>query len=188
MGVGQSNVGTKNFRLLWRLRRLVKPALVAMPMMASVATLAMWAHTRAIPLPSSQWYYQGTDRFRLRWGLELGAGDILVYHSRSYGCRTGLSISEWSFCGIRIGRSHYYNPRETDSWGIRIPLLLAAALLMAGPTVYLTLRYVRWYRRDQHGECRFCGYSLIGNVSKICPECGCATRLDKAGRRVGPTN
>jgi hypothetical protein len=28
-------------------------------------------------------------------------------------------------------------------------------------------------------RCLSCGYSLIGNVSGVCPECGCATRCQK---------
>lgn len=33
-------------------------------------------------------------------------------------------------------------------------------------------------RRVKRGECRHCGYSLTGNVSGVCPECGTPTKQD----------
>src|SRR5690242_19682603 len=37
---------------------------------------------------------------------------------------------------------------------------------------FLLLRYRKIIRRRRRGECGSCGYSLTGNVSGICPECG----------------
>jgi len=55
----------------------------------------------------------------------------------------------------------------------RVLALWIPFLLVAIPTAYL------WYRdrrRLPSGHCRKCGYNLTGNVSGVCPECGCATK------------
>ncbi|HET6247117.1 MAG TPA: hypothetical protein VFE47_05400 [Tepidisphaeraceae bacterium] len=41
------------------------------------------------------------------------------------------------------------------------------------PLMWLMIRYLNvGRRRKKNGECVKCGYSLRGNVSGICPECG----------------
>lgn len=58
--------------------------------------------------------------------------------------------------------------------------MLAAAL--TGCMVFVNFRGIRRYRaeaRGHRGGCRACGYSLTGNVSGVCPECGArAVQLD----------
>jgi len=51
---------------------------------------------------------------------------------------------------------------------------VAGAWIVSGMIIY---RHIR--RRDRHrrGGCARCGYSLIGNVSGICPECGAGIGL-----------
>jgi hypothetical protein len=47
-----------------------------------------------------------------------------------------------------------------------------------------------WLRSKRHpelGHCSNCGYDLTGNVSGVCPECGCATEsLGKEDCDMGP--
>jgi hypothetical protein len=40
----------------------------------------------------------------------------------------------------------------------------------------IELRDRRLKRQRQLGLCLKCGYNLEGNVSGVCPECGCATK------------
>jgi hypothetical protein len=54
---------------------------------------------------------------------------------------------------------------------IGIPSVLAILLCLLCPIWYLR-RYPSENRRQTANRCRDCGYSLIGNVSGICPECG----------------
>jgi hypothetical protein len=51
-------------------------------------------------------------------------------------------------------------------WVIVIPHGALAALMAVMPAVW----FLRW-RRRKPGHCR-CGYSLTGNTSGVCPECG----------------
>jgi hypothetical protein len=44
-------------------------------------------------------------------------------------------------------------------------------LILTGYLALLALRFVR-ARRIKPGHCNQCGYSLTGNTSGVCPECG----------------
>jgi hypothetical protein len=65
------------------------------------------------------------------------------------------------------------NPRRI--WGLVFPVAppvgLAAALL-AWPTSVFLLKSRRRRRWRMAGCCLECGYSLTGNMSSVCPECG----------------
>jgi hypothetical protein len=54
-------------------------------------------------------------------------------------------------------------------WG---PLVLCSVHLAIAS---IRAPYAR-YRRRKKGLCLACGYNLEGNVSGVCPECGCATK------------
>ena len=54
--------------------------------------------------------------------------------------------------------------------GVYIPFW-SVMLVIGVPTVVLLYRD----RRYPPGRCQKCGYSLTGNVSGVCPECGRAT-------------
>ena len=61
----------------------------------------------------------------------------------------------------------------------------ASALLLASVLAYITCRAIfvalagRELLKDEE-SCTRCGYNLKGNVSGICPECGCAWELEGA--------
>ena len=58
-----------------------------------------------------------------------------------------------------VGRSiHLVCPM----WMLLLPVTI--------PTAYLFYRD----RRPPRGHCQGCGYNLTGNVTGVCPECGCA--------------
>ena len=75
----------------------------------------------------------------------------------------------WSFHLFRFG---------TD-WALMIPLWIPFALF-AIPTLLL------WWcdRRLPTDHCNQCGYNLTGNVTGICPECGCVIRARKPSSRI----
>ncbi|MGD8454724.1 MAG: hypothetical protein PVJ57_23155 [Phycisphaerae bacterium] len=58
--------------------------------------------------------------------------------------------------------------------GVAVPHSAVAALLLVYPLIVFavapTIR--RWYPRKRRYACPKCGYSLTGNVSGKCPECG----------------
>ena len=60
-------------------------------------------------------------------------------------------------------------PKAMEGWACFSVLVVAPLLVVLG---------VRWCYRDRRGErlhrgeCPHCGYSLTGNLSGVCPECG----------------
>ena len=67
--------------------------------------------------------------------------------------------------GVGLPRAH---SKGRGAFEVVIPLWVPF-LIAAVPTCML------WYRdrrRAPLGECKRCGYNLLGNVSGICPECG----------------
>ena len=51
-------------------------------------------------------------------------------------------------------------------------LRLATALTAFGPLIAYSRAWLRRWERKKRGQCLGCGYSLTGNVSGRCPECG----------------
>lgn len=84
--------------------------------------------------------------------------------------------TSWSDLGFTVYRSRWpmsasYNPRlsiRANSWNFTVPLWM--------PLVLFTLPTAFFWSRDRRcvskGHCRNCGYSLTGNTSGTCPECG----------------
>jgi hypothetical protein len=62
-------------------------------------------------------------------------------------------------------------------YAARVPLWEPIALLSIWPICFLFVAFLR-RRRGKAGSCRKCGYSLTGNTSGVCPECG--TRVSSA--------
>jgi len=53
--------------------------------------------------------------------------------------------------------------------GVSIPIMLLIHLILIAMLIIFARRN---YRRTRPGCCRRCGYSMIGNESGVCPECG----------------
>jgi hypothetical protein len=62
---------------------------------------------------------------------------------------------------------HFHHETWNPGWEINVPLWMPL-LLAAGATALLFWRS----RRRYPGYCVRCGYSLTGNTSGVCPECG----------------
>lgn len=62
------------------------------------------------------------------------------------------------------------SPTRQPTWMIGVALLTVPALLVL---LLLPLRAARRRElRHEQGDCSVCGYSLTGNISGVCPECG----------------
>jgi hypothetical protein len=96
--------------------------------------------------------------------------------------RIGPSLASWLpdsfgfggvFSDVRFRYSGYGGPgRATPFW---LPFLL----FVAYPAYAITTRWVVPYQRRRFGKCVACGYSLIGNESGTCPECGQSFSAEK---------
>lgn len=63
---------------------------------------------------------------------------------------------------------------ESEIFVFTLPILFLLAsftLLLLSPPLF---RFARRWHRKRNGRCLDCGYSVIGNVSGVCPECGTA--------------
>ena len=61
---------------------------------------------------------------------------------------------------------------------LSLPTWAPLALLAAYPVAAFIRGPLRRHQRRRHGLCLKCGYDLTGNISGVCPECGCAWRSD----------
>jgi hypothetical protein len=89
-----------------------------------------------------------------------------------FGLRSLPYFGEMSF-------SRRVNPKRPNPWVVAVPFWIVAIPLFA-----ITVR-CWWgaFSKRQPNDCPSCGYSLIGNLSGRCPECGkevlsCATEHD----------
>ena len=57
----------------------------------------------------------------------------------------------------------------------QLHLWIVFIVVAAGSGPYFFYGPFRRRRRKKRGLCAKCGYDLTGNVSEVCPECGCAT-------------
>ena len=71
--------------------------------------------------------------------------------------------SRWRPAFIRIGPNVHM---------VSTPLWLVTVVLATYPTIAFIRGPLRRRRRRKRGQCLHCGYSLEGNVTGVCPECG----------------
>ncbi|HEY3243818.1 MAG TPA: hypothetical protein VGM03_10745 [Phycisphaerae bacterium] len=69
----------------------------------------------------------------------------------------------------------------TVRW-LRISLWIPFGIFAAYPTIVLFRGPLRAARRRRQGLCLGCGYSLRGNTSGVCPECGKAVPYSVASK------
>jgi hypothetical protein len=76
--------------------------------------------------------------------------------------------------GLRWENASFVSIGPQQTYWVRVPcwsILMLAAVWPLGDVLRGPLRR---RRRRHRGECEQCGYSLRGNVSGVCPECGTA--------------
>lgn len=102
------------------------------------------------------------EGFRLRRADLSGWNDLQLF--------AGGDAQITSVAGFR-----YLERRDSlNCWSVRIPLWFVVALTIAFVLITAKgpVRTMRRQRRRSRGRCVRCGYSLVGNVSGICSECG----------------
>ena len=109
-------------------------------------------------------------------------GRLSVYHAVATNSEETperpSAIRRLMFCGY--GYSYGVRPRNAayspDGFRsimiIHAPLHLLFLLFATYPTIAFIRGPLRRHRRRRNGQCLRCGYSLEGNVTGVCPECG----------------
>jgi len=72
-----------------------------------------------------------------------------------------------------LGQAPGLMSAETELLFYTLPLIL---ILAPCPLILLIAPRVRRWHRRRKGRCLDCGYSMTGNTSGVCPECGQAVR------------
>jgi hypothetical protein len=106
---------------------------------------------------------------------ELGVFTFSAVDARPWAIHGSIPNFEW---GQLILRSQLY-PTNVSAVTqgllvVRFPFSIPFLLFGIYPGLTLLKRVVIPYRRRRAGKCVACGYSLIGNESGTCPECGAA--------------
>ncbi len=89
--------------------------------------------------------------------------------------------------GIRFdplsGLLNWYHIAGTPFLGARIDLRCVAACFLIPPALVVGRNVIRRARRRIANKCVRCSYSLLGNVSGVCPECGTEINYAETARR-----
>jgi hypothetical protein len=101
--------------------------------------------------------------------------------SRELDPRTLLVFVGILACILGVNALAFFNDRPPaslrDLWHAMRGDGMVAALMLAVFTATILVRFRQQHRkvdRISKGMCSQCGYNLTGNVSGVCPECGCA--------------
>ncbi len=100
----------------------------------------------------------------------------------------GLLVWPFAYLTLRDRRLAHCLPLVVGAVAAWIVVVTPASVIkgFTGSFVVLALALLvcRWLFRTQYarGYCQSCGYSLTGNVSGVCPECG--TRVARQARRM----
>ena len=128
----------------------------------SAVALAAWVAGYWTPMTM----YHSTDRHSLR--LQSQGGRLALLYdgdAEEFSPRNGTV----NFIGFT------YSAKQVTGWQyleLSGPGWLIALLPGVYPTVLAFRGPLRRRRRRKRGECVTCGYSLTGNVSGVCSECG----------------
>jgi hypothetical protein len=168
-------------------KRLLFNFAAIVSLMLSVATVVLWVRS-----------YNNQDFFALNrpgylFYIHSHSGHLIVeYATPTEMQRPGFSwwTSQWNFhhYGKPVAEHHFggfaiYRSRgresgmddlpyreSFDSRSLEFPCWAAFLILLSCHSY--TYPSARILRRSLSNRCPFCGYSLTGNVSGVCPECG----------------
>jgi hypothetical protein len=121
--------------------------------------------------------YSGRIRCELLSGSELQIREFMYSKGALVGPSLGYAKALFHYPFVSLGEVTFAKEAKIIEFPFWIPILLSALILSL-------LRYKR--RRYQFAVidapfCQSCGYSLVGNVSGICPECGTQVRIYETG-------
>jgi hypothetical protein len=150
-------------------KRRVLTLVAAVSLLLFAATVVLWVRGCFI-CDALQYSVAGEVFFAIsaRGGLEMGwnsncATDGGLWHSSS--ADDFDSQIEHNFVGFGVTYAQYLS---TMFRGVRVPDWFVC-IITAGTGIGIVIRL---RHKDSTHSCRTCSYSLIGNTSGICPECG----------------
>jgi hypothetical protein len=165
--------------------RMLAFAILIAGLVASI-TLRDTSTRRAVRLSRSLWVGISVERSLLT---------LIVARVSGSQPDRAMPVLSWIFNTVPSGLPPSLDHLNSDSsflWGhgshcvvngqavqqvlLRFPLLAIAILPVGCIAVQSAVHEWRRRQRGRMCRCEACGYSLVGNVSGVCPECGCATK------------
>lgn len=181
---------------------MIRKALYAIACLGALLSLVAWELSNRYCAGAAVWY---SDRSELFVVVEGGA--FTVERLRDFGS-TGGSVSryEWGVSTIEhrdplcltsqelfgdnvCGSFYWYRcdlcsqAWDADgSYTVRVPFWLISLGFLSVPLFAFSFLAIYRFWRRRRNQCVTCGYSLEGNVSGVCPECGAKCVRGKYGQ------
>lgn len=115
------------------------------------------------------------SRSRYCMGLKIDNGGVLLSYDGGSDVRL-ITPKKFDFWTIHYDSTPLYSRGGWQYARLTFPIWMPFALSCIPPLTILVTRPIarrlRIRRRRRRGLCMQCGYSLRGNVSGVCPECG----------------
>jgi hypothetical protein len=109
-----------------------------------------------------------------RWAMfAVDEGNVVVGHAHRTGetCPIRRNYAPLGRFGV-IGFTSGCNPNGWRYLYFVLPIWILVTAFFTYPAIAFYRGPVRRWRWRKHNCCTACGYSLMGNISGICPECG----------------
>lgn len=173
------------------MRRSVTRCLIVLGLIVSVGLFSLWVVSRNGPLWKwSQEYLslkdsEGIERGKTEpWVIAIARSSLLIrWSALQFADDYGSTYPKTRNVTYRHGPSWcQFEWSDNTQWGIQDKQCLVTLglwipmLVIALPTAFL---FWRERRRIPPGHCERCRYSLTGNTSGVCPECGTAVKSSK---------
>ena len=163
---------------------MIRTATIVVLAAASVGVAALWTDSHRPREHHTRWAGRSVD---------FGVGDRMFGYQTDPGVlivlihellTPGSKVPEWSVGladfavgSLELPRGCCRSTTPCPKQRLRIasiPLWFVLLCLSWYPTLALIRSPFRRWRRRRGGCCLNCGYDLRGNLTGVCPECGCA--------------
>jgi hypothetical protein len=152
---------------------MFRKAIITLLALATSATTVAWIASYQRSPGTRVLRYEPTPGREI--DVYLNRGSFLVQYVRDVPSPEIWSrgFAAWGLeCRIGGGDRRHHRPGYARFARVASPFWLPFVLFAACPTLAFVRGPLRRYRRRRRNQCVACGYSLIGNLSGTCPECG----------------
>ena len=151
---------------------MIRKAIIVVLTLGAVGTTTLWAISFAFPHgdfdpPTIGLQSRTLDRTT---GWVIQPDGLMLIHTTRWGRKRPLK--EWHHSHLGFSTQGFLRQGEWFVRGVELPIWFPIVVLATYPTIAFIRGPLRRHRRRRNGQCLRCGYSLEGNVTGVCPECG----------------
>jgi hypothetical protein len=111
-----------------------------------------------------------------KWTFHSFDGKLAVVQARVVAFESRpVDLDVFAFRYSSFSNHEMLDPQVTRTTIIEAPVVTSSLIIAGFPLLFSFTIYARWRsakKRSARGLCAYCGYSLVGNTSGVCPECG----------------